>query len=175
MAIVFGTKRFHQYLYGRRFTLVTDHQPLLTILGPKRGLPTLAAARIQRWAISLAAYNYTVTYRSTLKHTNADGFSRLPLANSPDESPDEATAFNIGQIELLPIGFQKLQSATRVDPVLSKVIRYSQHGWPVGVPERLKPFYHRREELSVEVGCLLWGLRVESHMWERAIVEAMLT
>ena len=101
-----------------------------------------------------------MTYRSTLKHTNADGFSRLPLADSQDDTPDDATELNIGQIELLPIGFKKLQNATRVDPVLSKVLRYSQHGWPPVGPERLKPFYQRRDELSVEAGCLLWGLRV---------------
>ena len=48
LALVFGVKKFHQYLYGRKFTLVTDHKPLTTILGPKKGVPPLAAARLQR-------------------------------------------------------------------------------------------------------------------------------
>ena len=39
-------KYFHQYLYGRRFTLITDHKPLMTILGPKTGVPLLAAVRL---------------------------------------------------------------------------------------------------------------------------------
>ena len=47
LSIVFGVKKFHSYLYGRRFTLITDHQPLVTILGPKTGVPPLAAARMQ--------------------------------------------------------------------------------------------------------------------------------
>ena len=50
LAPVFGVKRFHVYLYGLMFTLVTDHKPLQTILGPKKGIPTVTAARLQRWA-----------------------------------------------------------------------------------------------------------------------------
>ncbi len=50
--MVSGIKKFHKYIYGRRFTFVTDHKPLMSILGSKKGLPTLAAARLQRWAIS---------------------------------------------------------------------------------------------------------------------------
>ena len=45
--LVFGVSKFHQFLYGRRFTLVTDHKPLKTILGPKYKIPPLAAARMQ--------------------------------------------------------------------------------------------------------------------------------
>ena len=40
LSIVFGVKKFHQYLYGRKFLLVTDHKPLTTLLGPKSGIPT---------------------------------------------------------------------------------------------------------------------------------------
>ena len=47
LSIVFGVRKFHQYLYGRKFILVTDHKPLVSLLGPKTGIPTLAAARMQ--------------------------------------------------------------------------------------------------------------------------------
>ena len=53
LSLVYGVKKFHMYLYGKqKFMLVTDHKPLLTILGPKAGLPTLVAARLQRWAVA---------------------------------------------------------------------------------------------------------------------------
>ena len=48
LALIFGVKKFHLYLCGQTFTLVTDHKPLTTIFGPKRGIPPLAAARLQR-------------------------------------------------------------------------------------------------------------------------------
>ena len=58
LALIFGVRQFHKYLVGRQFTLVTDHRPLLRILGPHVGVPTLAAARLQRWALILSAYDY---------------------------------------------------------------------------------------------------------------------
>lgn len=51
LAIVFGITKYHQYLYGQRFLLLTNHKPLTLILDPKKGIPVLAASRIQRWAI----------------------------------------------------------------------------------------------------------------------------
>ena len=73
LALIFGIKKFHQYLFGRRFTLITDHKPLLAILGPKKGVPSLAAARLQRWALLLSAYNYELEFKPTEQHSNADG------------------------------------------------------------------------------------------------------
>ncbi|PFX22103.1 Retrovirus-related Pol polyprotein from transposon 17.6 [Stylophora pistillata] len=78
LAIIFGVKKFHQYLFGQRFTFLTDHKPLTYILGPKRGIPVLAASRLQRWSIQLAAYTYDIEYRASKNHGNADALSRLP-------------------------------------------------------------------------------------------------
>ena len=61
LALIFGVKRFHKYLFGRRFTLVTDHKPLLSILGATSEVPSMAAARMQRWGIFLSAYQYDVS------------------------------------------------------------------------------------------------------------------
>ena len=44
LALAVEVKKFNKCVYGRVFTLVTDHQPLTTIFGQKRGTPTLAAA-----------------------------------------------------------------------------------------------------------------------------------
>ena len=35
---VFGVKKFHLYIYGRKFTWIVDHQPVVAIFGPKKGV-----------------------------------------------------------------------------------------------------------------------------------------
>ena len=139
--------------------MTTDHQPLTTILNPKKGLQTLAAARMQTWA---SAYQYDIEFRSTSEHANADGFSRLPIPteNKGEGSAILASVFNLNQIDVLPLGVKQLKQATDSDPVLSKVLRFTQKGWPRELEPELRPYYRRRNELSVEEGCLLCGMRV---------------
>ncbi len=31
LAVIFGVKKFHKYLYGWKFTIITDHKPLLSL------------------------------------------------------------------------------------------------------------------------------------------------
>ena len=63
LGIIFGVRHFYKYIYGRRFNLMTDHQPLTTIFGPHRDVPTLAALRLERWALILTAYDYEISYK----------------------------------------------------------------------------------------------------------------
>ena len=46
LSLIYGIRKFHKYVYGRSFVLVTDHRPLTTILAPMTGVPSLAAARL---------------------------------------------------------------------------------------------------------------------------------
>ena len=57
LALIFGVKKFHKYVYGRMFTMVTDHKPLISIFNPKAAVPSIAAARMQRWAMFLSVYH----------------------------------------------------------------------------------------------------------------------
>lgn len=104
LSLVFGVCNFHSYLYGHKFTLLTDHKPLTTILGPKIGVPPIAAARLQRWALKLAVYSYDIEFCSTDKHANADGLLRLPLNHvEPLGHFADPALFNLQQIGSLPV------------------------------------------------------------------------
>src|SRR5271156_2905593 len=146
LSIVFGVKRFFQFLYGRKFLLVTDHQPLLTIFGPKGNLPSLVANRLHRWALFLSDFNYDVIYRSTHQHGNADALSRLPMPESTTTDPAIDTIIRRITQEH-PITAKVIKHATCRDKVLCKVLRLVQNGWPSssnGVPEQVKAYFPHR-------------------------------
>ena len=137
LAIICGVHKFHQYLYGKPFVLVTDHKPLTTLLGPKTSVPTctLAASRMQRWTLVLSAYSYTIEYCPTAQHTNADALSRLPLACiAAKEKKDVDSRLNLVKMAALPLTHVQLKRATQRDPVLSKVLQFMQEGWPSNIP-----------------------------------------
>ena len=92
LAIVFALHKFHQFLYGRQFILVTDHKPLLSLFGPNKATPALAANRLARWALLLNQYNYSIEYRKTSLHGNADALSRLPSGPDNDFDGEEKEA-----------------------------------------------------------------------------------
>ena len=153
----FGICKFYQYLYGRTFTLVTDHKLLTVILGPKKGIHALSAARMQRWALLLSAYIYDIRFRPTQAHGNADGLSRFPVQENQSCTPDDAMVFNFAQQDALPVCSSELLATTRTDPQLSKILQYARKGWPEKISG---PFWWRQSKLTVEVDSVLWGVCV---------------
>ncbi|XP_053085641.1 uncharacterized protein K02A2.6-like [Pangasianodon hypophthalmus] len=115
LAIVFGVRKFHQYLYGWKFTLFTDHRPLTMIFGPQNGIPSMVAARMQR------------------------------------------------QVEKLPASATDIRCETMSDSTLSTVVEMVLKGTQaVSLTDNneLSPFITKRNELSVQHGCLMRGMRV---------------
>ncbi|XP_055329924.1 uncharacterized protein K02A2.6-like [Paramacrobiotus metropolitanus] len=165
LALVYGVSKFQQYLAGREFTLLTDHKPLVTIFGSKRGIPAVTANRLQRWAIILMGYQFTIEYRKTEEFGQADGLSRLPL-HSADlfDTKDMGIggtvyALQIETLNRLPVTAESVAAATAKDKVLAEVARFVQIGWPNRVDEQHLPYHRRRLEMSVVNGCILVGLR----------------
>ena len=159
LSLIYGVQKFHQYLYRRSFVLYTDYKPLTNILNPKKGIPPLSTARLQRWALISSAYKYKIVYKSTQAYGNADGLSRLPMVvNKEQKQLPEPSVFSIRQIDNLPVTAMQLKTVTQRDPVLSKVLHYSKQGWPTTVTDDLKPYWMKHTEISVEDDCLMWDI-----------------
>jgi hypothetical protein len=71
LAIVWGVRKFENYLYGRHFFLETDHHPLQYLLKAK-----YSNGRLMRWALALQPYRFTITAIKGSENVGADFLSR---------------------------------------------------------------------------------------------------
>ena len=85
LAIIFGVTKFHNYLYGRPFVIESDHKPLSYLFSESRKILEQASSRIQRWALILSAYQYSIRYKARKDLSNADALSRLPQSTTVSE------------------------------------------------------------------------------------------
>ena len=161
LSIIFGIKKFQQYLQGRHFTIMSDHKPLQYLFGEGKPIPVLASARIRRWALILSSHDYKIEFRPGQQHGNADVLSCLPLPASVEEtSPPGEVVLLMETLHNTPVDSKMIRRWTDRDPVLSKVRRLVQSGWKHTSEENLKPYQNRSSELSVQDSCVLWGDRV---------------
>ena len=145
LGIVFGVQKFKQYLLGKKFKLQTDHKPLLSIFHPQKGIPEVAASRLQRWAITLSAYDYEVQYKPSAQHGNANALSRLPLESEDgagNEEEEMVCLIEEQQLDNLPLKRKDIKEATEQDQILSQVFNYTLHGWPNKAKSMPRTYYH---------------------------------
>ena len=158
-SIIFALKKFNQYLLGNHFILKTDNKAIKKILDSKTEIGPIAAGRLVRWSLILSQYDYELEYRSTKKYCNADMLSRLPRTVK-SELPVDNMIYSL-QIDTLPITSDEIKAETLNDHVLKSVLEFLQNGkWPDKITDDIKPYSNKRNELSIEEGIILWGLRV---------------
>ena len=163
LAVVWGVKKFHLFLYGREFIILSDHKPLQFLFNEQKPIPTMASGRIQRWALTLSAYKYHMEYRAGKDQGNVDALSRLPVGEAPSEVPIPGDT--VLMLQMLSGGdsivtASAIRKWTNTDPLLSMVRRMVLQGWESQLDAEFKPYLQRRYELSVQNGCVLWGCRV---------------
>lgn len=158
LAIYWGVRKFYQYLMGNRFILCSDHLPLKALFGENKGIPQMAAGRLQRWALFLSGFSYTFQSIRGTDNGGADGLSRMPV--SPTESIEGDYDYLNFLIDQIPISADLIRKEIRTDPILSKVFLYAREGWAEVVTEEIKPYFRRSLEISIENNILMWGYRV---------------
>ncbi|GBN52888.1 Transposon Tf2-11 polyprotein [Araneus ventricosus] len=166
LSIIAGVKKFHSFLYGHTFTLVTDHQPLLGLFNKMKLTPDIISPRMLRWSQMLNAYDFTIIHHPGKKIQNADALSRLPLEIPETDIPSPPEVLFLEELHNPPVKADEISQATLRDPVLSRVLNWVLKGWPESAKE-CRIFYLKRHELSVHKNCLLWGNRVVIPEWPK--------
>ena len=108
-------------------------------------------------------YNYTIEYRTTKQHGNADALSRLPVGPDPsfdgeegDNDVDNVCTLRVINSQLQPHSRNQLKDATNRDPILSEVKRYVREGWPQKIDRPdVQEFKKYTASLSVTDDCIM--------------------
>lgn len=149
-AIVYGMEKFHQYTYGRKVRVQSDHKPLEVIVRK----PLLSAPkRLQRMLLRLQRYNFDVIYVPGLDMLLADTLSRAYLSECSSTGTVEAEIETVNMVAYLPISEERLntiRSATQTDKTLL-ALRDIVH------------YYSFQEELSVQDGIIFRGETLHPH------------
>lgn len=101
LAIVWATKYFRPYLFGRKFIIETDHKPLTWLFSIKE-----PNSKLVRWRLKLSEFDYEIKYKKGTKNSNADALSRIipepPEINTIEENETITESIS-------PINFYKNQ------------------------------------------------------------------
>ena len=162
LAVMYGVERFHTYLYGRRFTIVTDHKPLEIICNKP---VTAAPPRLQRMLLRIQGFDYEVKYRPGEEMTVPDTLSRLPSARNSDPITMDIRVddFNLDLINFSDAKKGELRRETMKCPVLNALMETIHQGWPENIkqlPTALRSFWSYRESLGIEDGIIFKGKQV---------------
>ena len=130
-AVIFGVRKFHHMLCGRKFVAITDHAALkhLATLKEPRGITA-------RWIECLSSYDFTVRHKAGVQNSNADGLSRAPQLDPPDPLMEHEEATYVGNIDETAaptndtLDRTSLITAQKRDPVLRMVRTWMTEGAP---------------------------------------------
>ncbi|KAI9558425.1 hypothetical protein GHT06_015208 [Daphnia sinensis] len=153
-AIIHAIEVFRTYLYGRRFTVYTDHRPLEWLMSK-----TEPAGRLARWALKIQEFDIVIGYRPGKSHQNADTLSRtpiVPIAKIETRSTNAKTKTeNKACTENMEI--DRWINHQNEDEYCGKIIRELETGNPHSQCRRVVPKSMVRELLEVNHDSLLAG------------------
>ena len=130
LGVYYGCNKFREYLLGSNFVIKTDHRPLLKLLGPNQEIPANVSPIIQRYALRLSNFNYTIEHIKGSLNVQSDCLSRLPLSSTEEIREPNEIILNIAKTYHI-LGHSDIREETDKDDVLKQVKKYIQRGtWP---------------------------------------------
>ena len=170
LSLLFDVRKFHQFLFGRKFTLVMDYKPFLVVLEPKSHFQTVSASRLHSRTIALLAYDFELKFWPTEAHMNADFLSRNPLRVIDDPclaSNEHIAVLNnivatLESTDTWPTKFQDIHKESLHDKELCELMRPVHLGWPDSCyrSSPLYPYYIKHTELTISHGRLFLNMGV---------------
>ncbi|UYV75716.1 K02A2.6-like [Cordylochernes scorpioides] len=154
LAIVFAVNKLKNYLFGRKFTIYTDHKPLITIFGDKTNLPPLIANRLHRWALTLSNYSFEIKYKKGKDNIIPDFLSRFP------EFQENNLEYNDGSGEILLLNTSIIDHVlvaheTQLDRTLFKLYKIIETGeLPSSPNDDLIPYLKRIDDFTILQKCI---------------------
>ncbi|KAH9582851.1 hypothetical protein MS3_00000410 [Schistosoma haematobium] len=148
LAVFWAVKRLHKYLFGKKFTIVTDHEALKFIYHPEKSLALSSAAMIQRWSIALSAYDYTVQHRSAKQIQHVDHIYRQSLQDRPINTSDCLL------VQPLPVRRPDFIRETR--RYFGCILSAIRKGWNSIMKRRFRVYFSNRDELSTTPDGILY-------------------
>lgn len=157
-AILCGCQKFHQYVYGQRITVQTDHKPLITLFEkPLAQVP----CRLQRMMLSLQIYDLEVIYVPGSKLYISDTLSRAPLPMKEEHCIDKDISIHVNSfmstISASESKIQEFKKASLQDNTLQILKKYCLEGWPKHknkLIDSIKPYWNYQSEITVIDGLL---------------------
>ena len=151
LTVVFGTQKFHSFVYGRSFIVESNHKQLENIF---RKPLSECPPRLTRFILQLQKYDFVVKYQPGKNQYLSDTLSRLNLSETSETLVPEVEINEISLNSHLPVSpekYKKFQEETLKDRQLHTLKAIAEHGWPerkVDVPEEIKVFWPFRYEIS---------------------------
>lgn len=158
LAFTWACKRFSDYLIGLKFSIETDHKPLVPLFSTKN-LDELPV-RVQRFRVRMMRFQFSIYHVPGKSLIVADMLSRAPLTGVTDSDrtlQEDTDAFVNLTIQSLPATEHRLQDIRQhqqQDEACRLLVRYCQSGWPKKkkLPDIVRPYSSVAAELSVQNG-----------------------
>ena len=163
LAILFGCERFHVYLYGKPFSVESDHKPLQPIFTKPI---CKAPPRIQRFLLKLQKYDMEIQFKPGKELPVADTLSRafIPAKEGDTENETEYQVHLVmSSLQISNSQLNRFRQETTKDQTLQSLKEVIRTGWPERkdtLANEIKPFFIVRDEITEIDGLLMKGERV---------------
>ena len=153
LTVIFRAERFRTYIYGRSFSIKSDHKPLESI--SQKNLADMPAW-LQHMLLCLQGYDYIICYCPRKELALPDTLSHFSSHPGPDIPLDIATHHTC----LSPEWKEAFQRVFMSNPEMHLPANIIITGWPDDinmVPHPLHPCWQHHETLTIEDDLVLCG------------------